>query len=77
MFPKQRKHELDEQEITHCLQTVLELTQGKGALLLLLKQNDDSAIAWSGDLNTQDMIRLCALGIHDAYTLETQEEEVS
>lgn len=74
-FPKQKKVEIHGEEISHCLNTIVELTQSRGGILFLLKHNEDAATAWTGDMTTQDMVRLCSLGIYDAYALEKQDDE--
>ena len=74
-FPKKKKVEIHSAEISECLNTVVDLTHSRGGILLLLKQNEDAAVAWSGEITTQDMIRLCSLGIYDAYAFEKQDEE--
>ena len=76
-FPRKKKLDIHSTEISSCLEKIIDLTQSKGGLLFLLKHNDDAAVSWNGDLNTQDMVRLCSLGIYDAYALEKQEEEAS
>ncbi len=76
-FPKKKKVDIHDTEISTCLENIMELTHAKGGLLFLLKHDEDVATAWTGDMNTQDMVRLCSLGIYDAYTFEYQEEEVS
>jgi hypothetical protein len=74
-FPRKKRREIHALEISECLNEIIDLTQSRGGILLLLKHDEDAAVAWSGELNTQDMIRLCSLGIYDAYTLEKQEED--
>ena len=78
-FPKKKKVDIHDREISTCLENIMALTHAKGALLFLLKPDDEAATAWIGDLNTQDMIYLCSLGIYDAYVIEKQDddEEVS
>jgi hypothetical protein len=74
-FPKKKKRDIHDHEISQCLNNIVELTQSRGGILLLLKYNDDAAVAWSGELTTQDMIHLCSIGIYDAHALEKQDDE--
>lgn len=76
-FPRKKKLDIHSAEISDSLNKMVDLTHSKGGILLLLKHDEDAVAAWSGELTTQDMIRLCSLGIYDAYTLEYQEEEAS
>jgi hypothetical protein len=74
-FPRQKKRDIHDNEISKCLNTIVDLTQSRGGILLLLKHNEDAAVAWSGELTTQDMIHLCSVGIYDAHALEKQDDE--
>ena len=74
-FPKKKKRDIHDTEISDCLNTIVDLTHSKGGILLLLKQEGDAAVAWSGELTTQDMIYLCSLGIYDAYVIEKQADD--
>jgi hypothetical protein len=74
-FPKKKKMEIHHPEISQCLNAIVELTQSRGGILLILKHNDDASVAWSGELTTQDMIHLCSVGIYDAHSLEKQDDE--